>query len=57
MEGLYFKKSPIFFPEWLNQLAFPSAVDYCSFFPTSLPTLVVGGVLHDGYSNEGELES
>jgi hypothetical protein len=27
------------------------------FFPTSSPTLVVGGVFDDGYSNSGEVES
>jgi hypothetical protein len=33
------------------QLAFPPAVYEGSFFPTSLPTPVVGGVFDDGYSN------
>jgi hypothetical protein len=28
-----------------------------SFFTTSLPTPVVGGVFDDGYSNKGEAES
>jgi hypothetical protein len=28
-----------------------------SFFPTSSPTLVVGDVFDDGYSNRGEVES
>jgi hypothetical protein len=28
-----------------------------SFFCTSLPTPVVGGVFDDGYSNRGEVES
>jgi hypothetical protein len=28
-----------------------------SFFPTSLPTNVIGGVFDDGYSNRGEVES
>jgi hypothetical protein len=27
-----------------------------SFFPTSSPTPVVGGVSYDGYSNRGEVE-
>jgi hypothetical protein len=27
-----------------------------SFFPASLPTFVVGGVLDDSYSNKSELE-
>jgi hypothetical protein len=44
-----------FFPEWL--LAFPSAVYGGSFFPTSLPTSVVGDVFDDSYSNRGEMES
>jgi hypothetical protein len=28
-----------------------------SFSPTSSPTLMVGGVSNDGYSNRGEVES
>jgi hypothetical protein len=28
-----------------------------SFFPTSLPIIVVGGVLHGSYSNKSEVES
>jgi hypothetical protein len=28
-----------------------------SFFPTTLPTPVGGGVFDDGYSNRGEMES
>jgi hypothetical protein len=28
-----------------------------SFFPTSLPTPIVGGVFDDGYSNRDEVES
>jgi hypothetical protein len=51
------KKAPNFFPEWLHQLAFPTAVYEGSFFPTSLPTHVVGGVFDEGYSNRGEVES
>jgi hypothetical protein len=35
----------------LYQLAFPLAVYEGSFFPTSSPTPVVGGVFDDGYSN------
>jgi hypothetical protein len=46
-----------FFPEWLHQLAFPSAVYEGSFFPTSSPTPVGGGVANDGYSNGGEVKS
>jgi hypothetical protein len=41
----------------LHQLAFPPAVYQGSFFPTSSPTYVVGGVFDDGYSNRGEVES
>jgi hypothetical protein len=41
----------------LHQLAFPPAVDQGSFFPTSLPTHVGGGVFDDGYSNRVEVES
>jgi hypothetical protein len=52
----FLKKSPNFFPEWLHLLAFPSAVDQGSFFPTSLPTHV-SGVFDDGYSKRGEMES
>jgi hypothetical protein len=48
---------PIFFPEWLYQLAFPLALDWGSFFPASLPTHVFGGVFDDGYSNRVEVES
>jgi hypothetical protein len=50
-------KSPMFFPEWLHHLAFPPAVYEGSFFPTSSPTHIVGGVFDDGYSNRGEVES
>jgi hypothetical protein len=49
-------KPPIFFPEWLHQLAFPPAVYKGSFFPTFSPTHVVG-VFDDDYSNRGEVES
>jgi hypothetical protein len=35
----------------LHQFAFPPAVYEGSFFPTSLPTPVGGGVFDDGYSN------
>jgi hypothetical protein len=35
----------------LHQLAFPPALYEVSFFPTSLPTPVGGGVFDDGYSN------
>jgi hypothetical protein len=41
----------------LHLLVFPSAVYEGSFFPTSSPTPVGGGVLDDGYSNRGEMES
>jgi hypothetical protein len=54
---LIFKKPSNFFPEWLYQLAFPPAVYEGSFFPTFLPTHVVGGVFDDSYSNRGEVES
>jgi hypothetical protein len=47
----------IFFPEWLHYLAFPPAVYEGSFFPTSSPTPVVGGVFDEGYSNKSEVES
>jgi hypothetical protein len=48
---------PIFFLEWLHQLAFPLAVDEGPFFHTSLATHVVGDVFVDGYFNRGEIES
>jgi hypothetical protein len=52
-----FLRSPQnFFPEWLYQLAFPPAVYYGSFFPTSSPTHDGDGVFDDGYSNRGEVE-
>jgi hypothetical protein len=51
---LIFKNPPIFFPEWLYQLAFPPAVYEGSFSPTSSPTPVVSGVFDDSYSNRGE---
>jgi hypothetical protein len=54
---LVFKKLPNFFPEWLHQLASLPSVYPGSFFPTSSPTHVVGGVLDDGYSNRAEVES
>jgi hypothetical protein len=54
---LDFKKLPNFFPELLHQLAFTLAVYKSSFFPTSSPTHVVGGVFDDSYSNGGEVES
>jgi hypothetical protein len=38
-------------------LTFPPAVYEGSFFPTASLTFVVGGVLDDGYSNRGEVES
>jgi hypothetical protein len=41
----------------LAQNAFPPAVYEGSFFPTSLPSPVVGGVFDDYYSNKGEVES
>jgi hypothetical protein len=41
----------------LYQLAFLPAVYKGSFFPTSLPTHVVGGVFDDGYTNRSEMES
>jgi hypothetical protein len=47
----------IFFPQWLQYLAFPPAVYEGSFFLTSSPTPVVLGVFHDGYSNRGVVES
>jgi hypothetical protein len=53
----FFKKPPYCFPKWLHQLTFPPAVYEGSFFPTSLPTFVVGGVFDDSYSNKSEVES
>jgi hypothetical protein len=50
-------KSPNFFPEWLHQLAFATAMYWGSFSPISLLTHVVGGVFDDGYSNRVEVES
>jgi hypothetical protein len=35
----------------------PPVVHKGSFFPTSSPTPIVGGVFDDGYSNRGEVES
>jgi hypothetical protein len=54
---LDFKKSSNFFTEWLHQLAFLPAVYKGSFFSTSSPTPVGGGVFDDGYSNRGEVVS
>jgi hypothetical protein len=53
----FFKKPPYCFPEWLHQIAFPPTMYKGSFFPTSSPTHVGGGVFEDGYSNRGEVES
>jgi hypothetical protein len=41
----------------LHQLAFPPAVYEGSFFSTSLPTFVGGGVLDGNHSNRIEVES
>jgi hypothetical protein len=41
----------------LHQLAFPPAVYKDSFFSTSSPTPVVGGVFDDGYSNRQILKN
>jgi hypothetical protein len=46
----------IFF-QVVAQLAFPPAMYKGYFFPTSLPTRVVGGAFDDDYSNSGEVES
>jgi hypothetical protein len=53
----FLRSLQIFFSEWLHQLAYPPAVYKGSFFPTSSPTHVVGGIFDDGYSNRGEVES
>jgi hypothetical protein len=55
----FLRSLQIFFPEWLYKFAFPPppALYEGSFFPTSSPTPVVGGVFDDGYSNMGEMES
>jgi hypothetical protein len=45
------------FQDWLQQLSFPPAVYDGSFLPTSSPTLVIGGVSNDGYSNRDEVGS
>jgi hypothetical protein len=42
---------------WLYYFAFPPAVYEGSFFSTSSPTPVSGGVFDDSYSNRGEVES
>jgi hypothetical protein len=47
----------IVFPKWLHWLAIPKVVYEGSFFPTSSPTPVVGGIFADSYSNRGEMES
>jgi hypothetical protein len=47
---------PNFFAKWLHQLAFPLAVYKGSFFPTSSPTPVGGGVSNGSYSNRGEVK-
>jgi hypothetical protein len=46
-----FLKSLQMFSRVVTQLAYPPAVYKVSFFPTSSPIFVVGGVFDDGYSN------
>jgi hypothetical protein len=41
----------------LHWLAYPLEVYEGSFFPTSSPTVVGGGVFDGSYSNRGEVES
>jgi hypothetical protein len=53
---LVFKKPPYFFPQWLHQLAFSPAVYKGSFFPTSSPAPVGGGVLNFN-SDRDDVES
>jgi hypothetical protein len=54
---LVFYEVSILFSRMIVLAAFPPAVYEGSFFPTSLPKFVIGGVFDDSYSNRGEVES
>jgi hypothetical protein len=54
---LFFKEGSILFSRVVVLAFIPTSSIEGSFFPTSLPVPVVGGVFDDGYSNRGEVES
>jgi hypothetical protein len=54
---LDFKQASSIFSRVLAPVAFPPSVYQGSFFPTSSPTHVIGGVFDDGYSSRDKVES